>query len=149
MAKKGYRQIKGEEDALQVLCVDLFNRFVPPETALLIAIPNGGDRHPAVGAKLKMMGAVSGVPDLAILMKDQRVHWVELKRPDKFELNPKTMNMVKRAGGKLSDNQKAFMEKLDALSHCYDVVDNIDDFWEVVLRLGITDRRINMGTNKS
>ena len=33
---------------------------------LLFAIPNGGDRHPAVAAKLKVEGVRAGVPDLML-----------------------------------------------------------------------------------
>lgn len=36
-----------------------------PEFALL-AIPNGGDRHPAVGAKMKAEGVRKGAPDLLL-----------------------------------------------------------------------------------
>ncbi len=35
-----------------------------PELRLLYAIPSGGNRHPAVGAKMKREGVVRGVPDL-------------------------------------------------------------------------------------
>ncbi len=37
-----------------------------PELALLYAIPNGGDRHKAVAAKLSAEGVKSGVPDLCL-----------------------------------------------------------------------------------
>lgn len=35
-----------------------------PELALIYAIPNGGHRHPAVGAKMKAEGVKAGMPDL-------------------------------------------------------------------------------------
>jgi len=37
-----------------------------PELSLLFAIPNGGQRHRAVAAKLKAEGVRAGVPDLCL-----------------------------------------------------------------------------------
>lgn len=37
-----------------------------PELRLLFAVPNGGDRHPAVAAKLKSEGVKAGVPDYVL-----------------------------------------------------------------------------------
>jgi len=65
-----------------------------PEFALL-AIPNGGARHPAVGRKLKAEGVRAGVPDLFLAKPLVMVHqsavsrhlettahglWIEMKR---------------------------------------------------------------------
>ncbi len=54
-----------------------------PELALLFAIPNGGDRHPAVAAKLQAEGVQSGVPDLCLPVARQGYHgmYIELKAP--------------------------------------------------------------------
>lgn len=45
-----------------------------PELRNLFAVPNGGDRHPAVAAKLKAEGVRRGVPDvmLAWVVRDER-----------------------------------------------------------------------------
>lgn len=47
----------------------------------LMAIPNGGARHPAVGAKLKAEGVRPGVPDLFLALPCRDFHgaWFELK----------------------------------------------------------------------
>lgn len=37
-----------------------------PELAMMFAVPNGGDRHPAVAAKLRAEGVKSGYPDIAL-----------------------------------------------------------------------------------
>ncbi len=37
-----------------------------PELRLLFAVPNGGDRHPAVAAKMKAEGVKAGVPDYVL-----------------------------------------------------------------------------------
>lgn len=52
-----------------------------PELAYLYAIPNGGDRHPAVAAKLKGEGARAGVPDyhLPLPRGECAGLWIELK----------------------------------------------------------------------
>jgi hypothetical protein len=66
-----------------------------PELALLFAIPNGGDRHPAVAAKLKAEGVKAGVPDLFLPVARDGYHglWIELKAP----------------GGTLADHQSDWL----------------------------------------
>lgn len=55
-----------------------------PELAMLHAIPNGGARHPAVGAQLKAEGVRAGYPDIALDVARGRWHGlrIELKRAD-------------------------------------------------------------------
>ncbi len=61
-----------------------------PELALLFAIPNGGDRHPAVAAKMKAEGVKRGVPDICLPVARGGHHalYIEMKaengrvRPD-------------------------------------------------------------------
>lgn len=56
-----------------------------PELAMLFAVPNGGARHPAVGAMLRAEGVRAGVPDVMLAVR--RGQWgglfVELKRADR------------------------------------------------------------------
>lgn len=51
------------EHQLQAAFVEwaAFSRI--PDIELSFAVPNGGDRHPAVAAKLKAEGVARGVPD--------------------------------------------------------------------------------------
>lgn len=58
-----------------------FARARWPELALLFAIPNGGERHPAVAAKLKAEGVKRGVPDICLPVACGVFHglYVELK----------------------------------------------------------------------
>ncbi len=53
-----------------------------PELAMLFAIPNGGQRHPAVAAQLKAEGVRAGVPDVCLPVARGRFHslWIEMKR---------------------------------------------------------------------
>lgn len=55
-----------------------------PELAMLFAIPNGGARHPAVGAMLKGEGVRAGYPDIALDVARGRWHGlrIEMKRAD-------------------------------------------------------------------
>lgn len=63
------------ESAEQITFVSWFRKTYPD--VLIFAIPNGGLRHKAVGAKLKLEGVVSGIPDLFI---PEWNLWVEMKR---------------------------------------------------------------------
>ncbi|MBV1928237.1 MAG: VRR-NUC domain-containing protein, partial [Gammaproteobacteria bacterium] len=49
----------------------------------MFAIPNGGDRHPVVAAKLKAEGVKRGVPDVCLPVVRGGYHglYIELKKP--------------------------------------------------------------------
>jgi hypothetical protein len=68
------------------------------ELALLYAVPNGGQRHAAVAAKLKAEGVRAGVPDLCLPVArgDQHALYVEMKTE----------------GGRTTPPQRAFIEAL-------------------------------------
>jgi len=72
------------------------------------AIPNGGDRHPAVAAKLKAEGVRKGVLDLCLPVARGGYHglYIEMKR---------------RKGGKLSDDQANEQVKLRQAGYCAEV----------------------------
>jgi hypothetical protein len=59
----------------QALFVQWFRRTFPD--VRIFAIPNGGSRSRSQGAKLKVEGVSTGVPDLFI---PQGTVWVEMKR---------------------------------------------------------------------
>lgn len=50
-----------------------------PELRLLFAVPNGGDRHPAVAAKMKAEGVKPGVPDYLLPVARGGFHGLALE----------------------------------------------------------------------
>jgi len=84
------------ESAEQITFVSWFRKTYPE--VLIFAIPNGGLRHKAVGAKLKLEGVVSGIPDLFI---PEWSLWIEMKR---------------EKGGTTSAQQKEIIEYLNSIN---------------------------------
>ena len=92
----------GSESASQRALVDWWSmakRRWPG--ALLFAIPNGGRRDAATGARLKAEGALAGVPDMLLAWPSGGWHslFIELK---------------KEKGGSVSTAQKAVIDTLRA-----------------------------------
>jgi len=72
-----------------------------PELALMLAIPNGGHRHKATAGRLKAEGVKAGVPDIMLPVARCGYHglFIEMKRA---------------SGGKLSQDQKRWLDELYA-----------------------------------
>lgn len=85
------------EHAEQVAFVQWFRATYPG--VLIFAIPNGGNRNPVTGLKLKLEGVTPGIPDIFI---PQCNLWVEMKRA---------------RGGSVSPDQKAIHAELIACGH--------------------------------
>ncbi|MDE6727770.1 MAG: VRR-NUC domain-containing protein [Oscillospiraceae bacterium] len=88
------------EDNEQILLFDwaTLQSAKYPELGLLYHIPNGGKRDAREAARFKRMGVKPGVPDLFLPVPRGKYHglYIEMKSP----------------GGKLSDYQKEWLEKL-------------------------------------
>lgn len=89
-----------------------------PELKALFHPPNGGDRHPAVAAKLKKMGAKAGVPDLclpiAAEMQDGTRYgalWIELKSQS----------------GRMRETQETWRDRLQRHGHAWALCRSFDD----------------------
>lgn len=63
------------EDAEQITFLNWFKKEYPH--ILIFHIPNGGFRHKTTAMQLKMLGVVSGIPDLFI---PEFKLWIEMKR---------------------------------------------------------------------
>jgi len=61
-----------------------YNLVPYPELSMLYAVPNGGQRHPVVAAKLKAEGVKSGIPDICLPVPRRQYHglYLELKYGD-------------------------------------------------------------------
>lgn len=66
----------------------------------LHAIPNGGQRHPAVAAKLKAEGVTPGIPDLMLTIPVSPYHGMFIE--------------MKSRGGRLTEPQREHIERLRA-----------------------------------
>ncbi|SMF96058.1 VRR-NUC domain-containing protein [Methylomagnum ishizawai] len=88
------------------------NKARHPDLRLLLAIPNGGDRHPAVAARLRAEGVRPGVPDLCLPVPRGGFHglWIELKAPQEAGSRP----------GALEPGQLDWLDALNA--HGYKAV---------------------------
>ena len=76
-----------------------------PEVALLYHIPNGGSRGKAEAGRFKAEGVKSGVPDICLPVARGEYHglYIELKR---------------RKGGRLSVNQRIWIDELRRQGYC-------------------------------
>ncbi len=68
-----------KEHDLHLFTADLL-RFMAAPGVLWLHIPNGEQRSPRTGAKLKRMGVLAGAADFLIVVRG-RAHFLELKTP--------------------------------------------------------------------
>lgn len=75
-----------------------------PELRLMYHVPNGGSRNPLEAHNLKMQGVRRGVPDIVLPVPRGGYHglYIELKR---------------RKGGRLSEDQKVWIDRLNHLGY--------------------------------
>lgn len=102
----GYREVKhfnskkatSSEHDLQVACVEWFRAAYPKQARLLFAIPNGGSRSKASGAKLKAEGMLRGVPDLMLVHASRGAHgmFVELKNGGSNNCSPEQKALLEQ-----------------------------------------------------
>ena len=92
-----------------------------PGVDLLYAIPNGGSRNKMEAVNLKRTGVKAGVPDLFLPVARNGKHglYIEMKR---------------REGGRVSDLQKEWIEKLTAQGYECQVCHGFDEAIEVIER---------------
>jgi len=85
-----------------------------PQLDFMFHVANGGHRHPSTAARLKAEGVKPGVPDLMLPFpcNGYAGMFIELK---------------KRVGGRLSDEQKLWREYLSSVGYCVRVCAG----WEV------------------
>lgn len=106
-------KLNPSEHKIQVALMDYLALALRPELEAR-AVPNGEKRHIAVANRLKAEGVRRGTPDIFICLPDGKIAWLEMKKP----------------GGSLSPEQKAFRTKVTALGHPYGVAKSIDEALE-------------------
>lgn len=109
---------EGTEHHLQVECVKWF-RLKHHKDGIIYAIPNGGVRDNTTATKLKMEGALSGIPDLHIPVP-------------RHGYGSLYIEMKNGKAGRLSEHQKVVIEQLRNLGNKVEVVRTVDDFMAVV-----------------
>jgi hypothetical protein len=121
----------------QVQLVSMFDVAYPEIKHLLYAIPNGGDRHPAVAVKLKEEGVRKGVPDLQLALPTQKYHglYIEMKR---------------RKGGRVSPEQTDMIDNLRKVGYRVEVCLGCDEAWQVITEYinGSAEKQTSAGQNK-
>lgn len=104
-----------------------WNARLHPELDLIYANANGGDRHAAVGAKMKAEGAKAGVPDLTLPVARQGYHGLYVE--------------MKTAKGRTSPPQRDWIERLQAEGYRAVVCRGWQAAWlEISSYLGIETR---------
>jgi hypothetical protein len=106
------------EHGLQVACVNVFRRLYPSLAPVLFAVPNGGRRDKATGARLKDEGVVAGVSDLILLHRTERFGalCMELKTPT----------------GRQSESQREWQKMAENHGNKYVVVRSVKDMTDAV-----------------
>ena len=104
--------MKQLESKLQIECVKWFRLAYPKE--ILFSIPNGGNRNIVTATMLKREGTLSGIPDI-FLAKGI------------FPYNGLFIEM-KAEKGKLSENQKEMIKKLEEKFYKCVVCNSFDSF---------------------
>lgn len=118
--KKPRKKPKDEEHRIQCACVKWFRHQYPKMSHNLFAVPNGGRRDAATGAKLKEEGVLSGVADI-IFLKPNRFYGgllIELKTPK----------------GVQSDSQKLWQSKITEDGYKYIIVRSLEEFIQEINR---------------
>ena len=83
------KEVIPSEDHEQAMFVQWFRRTYP--NVLIFSIPTGGHRHIAVATKMKVTGAVKGIPDL--FCPEWKL-WIEMKRTKGGVLSPEQIGMI-------------------------------------------------------
>lgn len=97
------------EEELQKAIWQHIKLLANPNT-IAFAVPNGIPSSKRTGARFKATGMVAGIPDLVFVLENGQVAFLELKS----------------VGGRLSPEQRAFMEKCQRLRINHAVCADID-----------------------
>ena len=117
------RRRDGNAEARAQAAVVEWVRWCAPQVTIF-HVPNGGLRSKAEAARLRWVGTLAGVLDLVLVLPDGRSAYWETKTPK----------------GRLSDDQRAFIARLEAAGHSWAIVRGIDDARVALKMLGVVTR---------
>ena len=106
------------ERQIQIRCVSWFRQRYPEASRVFFSVPNGGARNAWTAKNLKDEGALSGAPDLVLLVPRHGYASLCIE--------------MKKAGGRQSDTQKAFEEAAKAYKNKYVVCYSEEEFQRIV-----------------
>lgn len=106
------------ERQIQIRCVGWFRQRYPEASRVFFSVPNGGARNAWTAKNLKDEGALSGAPDLVLLVPRHGYAslCVEMKKP----------------GGRQSESQHTFEDAARAYKNKYVVCYSLEEFQRVV-----------------
>lgn len=118
------------EHSLQVTLLGIINLGKTHPDITVVAIPNAGRRSWKVGKAMKAEGMRKGAPDLVILAPERRVFFLEMK---------------KRKGGRVSDEQLGFAAICKRLGHHYAVANTLADAVAILIGWGVLKPTVTVG----
>jgi hypothetical protein len=152
---------KVEQELQEAICT-FFRLAVGPGIAVLLAIPNGEERHPMVALKLVGLkkderdqlpdqdailpfglGVIPGAADFILLTAGHKTTFIEVKRPKRRLLGG---GPVIDPGGTLSRSQKRFQQAVGDLGFNVYTVTSLEEFAAVLERMGVPMRVKPFGT---
>ncbi len=133
-------KIKISEHDYQVQVIDwcnLMGKRKWPMLKWIYAVPNGGDRHKAVAAKLKAEGVKPGVPDLCLPFPKPLKIALFRKGEAKIIEGFKTCGLYiemksKDTRGRVSPDQKAWLEYLAGVGYKVEVAWNAKEAIQII-----------------
>lgn len=114
------------EDGEQITFISLVQSFYPRLADLVMAIPNGGLRHPKVAALLKLAGVRAGAPDVLVAIP---IRWSS--DSELFSCPGLFIEMKRKTGGRVSEDQHRVHKALRGQGYQVEVCEGARKAFEV------------------
>lgn len=88
---------------------------------------------------MKAMGLQSGVSDLMFVWNDGALQnlYIEVKRPTTYKMGKRGKMIIDQRGGEQTEAQGIFQLNVEALDCPYHIVDNLQDFIDLIRKYGL------------
>jgi len=120
------RNLHAEDDLQTDICN--YHRLGVDKEYTLFAVPNGGKRSEAEGARLKRMGVTPGVSDLILVGPNRFIVFIEVKLEQNIFGQKKTTQ---------SADQVAFEAKMIRMGFPYVVVRSKKEYYDLLQKMGV------------